>query len=260
MPISRIDSDVAALSSGAPAIGGIRRASGCTSKASTLWVSMARSPAGTRYDEPLAHALMINQNNEITGLVLAGGRGSRMGGVDKGLQPHLGVPLAQHCAQPPAAPGCGADAECKSQPRILCGHGCGRLADEMPDFPGPLAGMLAGLEHCSTAYLATVPCDSPNFPHDLVERLAAKLASCDGDMATAYTREGAELRAQPVFCLMKTSLRDALRDFLQSGERKTGLFAAQRHGAKVMFDDAAAFANANTPSELATLQINPRSP
>ena len=66
------------------------------------------------------------------------------------------------------------------------------------------------------------------------------------DLATAYTREAGELRAQPVFCLMKASLRDSLRAFIESGERKTGLFAAQNHGAKVIFDDAAAFANANT--------------
>jgi molybdenum cofactor guanylyltransferase len=63
-----------------------------------------------------------------------------------------------------------------------------------------------------------------------------------------------------VFCLMRIALRDNLRAFIESGERKTGLFAAQNHGAKVIFDDAAAFANANTLSELAELQINPRRP
>ncbi len=132
--------------------------------------------------------------------------------------------------------------------------------DEMPDFPGPLAGMLAGLEHCRTPYLVTVPCDTPNFPSDLVTRLAAGLASNDADMATAYTRENQELLAQPVFCLMKISLCENLRAFIESGERKTGLFAARNHGAKVIFDDAAAFANANTLGELAELQINPRQP
>jgi molybdopterin-guanine dinucleotide biosynthesis protein A len=82
----------------------------------------------------------------------------------------------------------------------------------------------------------------------------------DADLATAYTREAGQLRAQPVFCLMKATLRDNLRAFIESGERKTGLFAAQNHGAKVIFDDAAAFANANTLSELAELQISPRRP
>src|ERR1700744_6006009 len=95
MLISPTDPDDAARSRGAFAIGAIRRASGCTSKASILWVSMA-APAGTRYDGPLQRTLMNIPANEISGLVLAGGRGTRMGGVDKGLQPHLGVPLAQH--------------------------------------------------------------------------------------------------------------------------------------------------------------------
>jgi len=182
----------------------------------------------------------------------------RMGGVDKGLQLHMGVPLALHALN-----------RLKPQVAALMLNANRNLdtyramhvpvwPDDPPDFSGPLAGMLAGLQHCSTAYLATVPCDSPNFPTDLVARLMQGLASADGDIATAYTHEDGELRAQPVFCLMKASLRDSLREFIDSGERKTGLFAARHRGARVVFDDAAAFANANTLGELATLQINPR--
>jgi molybdopterin-guanine dinucleotide biosynthesis protein A len=254
MLISRIDSDAAAVSFGAFSIGAIRRASGCTSKASILWVSMAAS-AGARYDGPLQRTPMI-QSNDISGLILAGGRGTRMGGIDKGLQPHLGVPLAQHALnrlRPQVA------ALMLNANRNLPAYetmGVPVWQDESPDFPGPLAGMLAGLTHCRTPYLVTVPCDSPNFPTDLVARLAQGLVEADVDLATAYTREAGELRAQPVFCLMKTVLRDRLRAFIDSGERKTGLFAAQSHGARVVFDDAAAFANANTLSELAELQIN----
>jgi len=219
---------------------------------------MAASGA-TRYDDPLRRTLMINRN-EISGLILAGGRGTRMGGIDKGLQPHLGVPLAQHALnrlKPQVA------ALMLNANRNLPAYrdmGVPVWQDEMPDFPGPLAGMLAGLEHCRTPYLVTVPCDTPNFPDDLVARLAEGLASNDADMATAYTREAKEMRAQPVFCLMKVSLCENLRAFIASGERKTGLFAARNNGAKVMFDDAAAFANANTLGELAELQINPRQP
>jgi molybdopterin-guanine dinucleotide biosynthesis protein A len=202
---------------------------------------------------------MINRN-EISGLILAGGRGTRMGGTDKGLQLHLGVPLAQHALErlrPQVA------ALMLNANRNLPAYramGVPVWQDEMPDYPGPLAGMLAGLMHCLTPYLVTVPCDSPNFPADLVARLAQGLMNSSADLATAYTREAGELRAQPVFCLMKVALRDNLRAFIDSGERKTGLFAAQHHGVKVIFDDAAAFANANTPSELAELQINPRLP
>ncbi len=203
---------------------------------------------------------MINHTTDISGLVLAGGRGTRMGGVDKGLQLHSGVPLAQH-ALDRLRPQVGA--LLLNANRNLPAYqamGVPVWPDETPGFPGPLAGMLAGLAHCRTPYLVTVPCDSPNFPADLVARLAHALANCEADLATAYTREAGELRAQPVFCLMKIVLRDSLRAFIESGERKTGLFAAQHHGAKVVFDDAAAFANANTLTELAELQINPRRP
>jgi molybdopterin-guanine dinucleotide biosynthesis protein A len=202
---------------------------------------------------------MINRI-EITGLILAGGRGTRMGGTDKGLQLHLGVPLAQHALQrlKPQVAALMLNAN-RNLPTYQA-MGVPVWQDETPDYPGPLAGMLAGLTHCPTPYLVTVPCDSPNFPADLVARLAQGFAGTQADLATAYTREAGELRAQPVFCLMKVALRDALRAFIDSGERKTGLFAAQHHGAKVIFDDAAAFANANTPGELAELQINPRRP
>jgi molybdopterin-guanine dinucleotide biosynthesis protein A len=214
--------------------------------------------AGKRYDHPLRQTLMIDQSNAISGLVLAGGRGTRMGGIDKGLQAHLGVPLAQHALER-LRPQVGA--LMLNANRNLAAYqamGVPVWPDELADFPGPLAGMLAGLSHCDTPYLVTVPCDTPNFPGDLVSRLAAGVAGSDADMAIAYTHEGGELRAQPVFCLMKASLRDSLRAFIESGERKTGLFAAQHHSARVVFDDSAAFANANTLGELAELQINPR--
>jgi molybdopterin-guanine dinucleotide biosynthesis protein A len=194
--------------------------------------------------------------DEITGLVLAGGRGSRMGGVDKGLQLHLGVPLALHALKR-LRPQVGA--LMLNANRNLASYqamGVAVWPDEITDFPGPLAGVLAGLNHCGTAYLATVPCDTPNFPVDLVARLAQGLESEGAEMATAYTHEDGELRAQPVFCLMKTSLRQSLQAFIDRGERKTGLFAANHHSAKIVFDDPAAFANANTLSELAQLQIN----
>lgn len=202
---------------------------------------------------------MIDRN-EITGLILAGGRGTRMGGSDKGLQLHLGVPLAQHALQrlEPQAGALLLNAN-RNLP-VYRAMGVPVWPDEAADYSGPLAGMLAGLTHCLTPYLLTVPCDSPNFPADLAARLAHGLVETRADLATAYTREAGALRAQPVFCLMKVALRESLRAFINSGERKTGLFAAQHHGAKVVFDDAAAFANANTPGELAELQINPRLP
>jgi molybdopterin-guanine dinucleotide biosynthesis protein A len=202
---------------------------------------------------------MINRN-DISGLVLAGGRGTRMGGTDKGLQLHLGVPLAQHALERLKPQVAALMLNANRNLPIYRAMGFPVWQDEMPDYPGPLAGMLAGLTHCLTPYLVSVPCDSPNFPADLVARLAQGLVQAKAELATAYTREAGQLRAQPVFCLMKVALRDSLRAFINAGERKTGLFATQHHGVKVIFDDAAAFANANTPSELAELQINPRLP
>jgi molybdenum cofactor guanylyltransferase len=203
---------------------------------------------------------MIINKDEITGLILAGGRGTRMGGIDKGLQPHLGIPLALQALErlrPQVAA-----LMINANRNLTSYHAMGVPVwpDEIADYPGPLAGMLAGLAHCSTPYLVTVPCDTPNFPTDLVARLAAGLVMSHSDMAVAHTREEGVLRAQPVFCLMKTSLRDGLSAFVASGERKTGLFAAKHQGARVEFNDAAAFANANTLSELAQLQLNPRPP
>jgi molybdopterin-guanine dinucleotide biosynthesis protein A len=216
--------------------------------------------AGKRYDYREQRKRMIIHKDEISGLILAGGRGTRMGGIDKGLQTHLGVPLALHALER-LRPQVGA--LMLNANRNLASYqamGVPVWPDEITDYPGPLAGMLAGLTHCSTPYLAIVPCDTPNFPIDLVVRLAESLTSIDGDMAIAYTREGEDLRAQPVFCLMKSSLRGSLNAFIRSGERKTGLFAAKHHSVRVEFNDPAAFANANTLEELADLQINPRPP
>ncbi|MDP9007362.1 MAG: molybdenum cofactor guanylyltransferase MobA [Pseudomonadota bacterium] len=196
---------------------------------------------------------MIHKN-EITGLILAGGRGSRMGGIDKGLQTHLGVPLALHALER-LRPEVGTlMLNANRNLGVYQAMGVPVWPDQIMDYPGPLAGMLAGLANCNTPYLVTVPCDTPNFPSDLVARLAEGLERIEGDMATAYTLADGGLRAQPVFCLMRASLRDSLHAFVSSGERKTGLFAARHHSAQVIFNDAAAFANANTLEELAQLQ------
>lgn len=192
--------------------------------------------------------------SQITGLVLAGGRGSRMGGVDKGLQNHHGIPLAMH-------------ALLRLQPQVgelmmnanrnlgaYEAMGAPVWPDALPDYPGPLAGLLAGLERCETPYLVSVPCDTPHFPTDLVARLAAALAAADAEIAMAATREGGQLRTQPVFCLLKAELMESLVAFLQAGERKIDRWTARHRCVTVEFDDPAAFFNANTAAELQQLQ------
>ena len=191
---------------------------------------------------------------DITGLILAGGRGSRMGGADKGLQNHLGMPMAMH-ALLRLAPQVG-EIIINANRNLAAYESMGVPVwpDTVPDYAGPLAGFLAGLEHCETPYLVTVPCDSPLFPDDLVARLAQALVDADAEIAMAATREGGALQVQPVFCLMKTELIESLIRFTQSGQRKIDKWTAQHRCVEVPFDDTEAFANANTHHELQRLQ------
>ena len=196
---------------------------------------------------------MTIEREEITGLILCGGRGTRMGGVDKGLQTFQGMPMAMHALL-----------RLQSQVGTVLINANRNLAayesmgvpvwpDALPDYPGPLAGWLAGLEHCETPYLATVPCDTPGFPTDLVPRLAQALFDADAEMAIAATHEDGQAQAQPVFCLMRTSLLESLVAFLHSGERKIMRWTAQHRSVQVVFDDASAFFNANTLADLQRL-------
>jgi molybdopterin-guanine dinucleotide biosynthesis protein A len=204
-------------------------------------------------DAPGAPSAMID-SSDITGLVLAGGRGSRMGGIDKGLQTHLGMPLAMH-ALLRLAPQVGA--VLINANRNLGAYesmGAPVWPDALPDQPGPLAGFLAGLEHCETQFLATVPCDSPRFPEDLVARLAARLDAESAELAMAATREDGALRLQPVFCLMQTGVIESLVRFTAGGGRKIDAWTATLRTVAVEFEDDAAFVNANTLAELQQLQ------
>ena len=207
----------------------------------------------------LDHVPTMNiEISDISGLILAGGRGSRMGGVDKGLQPYRGMPLAQYALHRLAPQVAKVMINANRNLSAYESMGVPVWPDEVSDYPGPLAGMLAGLAHCETPYLVTVPCDSPNFPLDLVRRLAAGLIDSGGDMASAFTREGDTLFPQPVFSLMKSNLLERLRSFVNSGQRKTGLWTNQPRSARVVFEDGSGFFNANTLAELESLQGDAR--
>jgi molybdenum cofactor guanylyltransferase len=191
---------------------------------------------------------------DITGLVLAGGRGSRMGGVNKGLQPYHGQPLALHALRR-LEPQVGALMLNANRDLEAYGRfGAPVWPDESTDHPGPLAGVLSGLAHATTPWVASVPCDTPLFPTDLVPRLTAALEAEGADLAMAACIEDGELQKQPVFCLLPTRLHESLAAFLQSGERKVDRWTALHRVAVVVFDDATAFANANTAAELDRLQ------
>ena len=195
---------------------------------------------------------MIDRDS-ITGVILAGGRGSRMGGVDKGLQNYQGSPLAMH-ALLRLGPQVGQILV--NANRNLAAYeslGAPVWPDVLPDYAGPLAGFLTGLEHCETPYLVTVPCDTPKFPEDLVARLASGLEAADAEIAMVATPQGGVMRTQPVFCLMKAELLDSLVAFTAAGERKIDKWTATHRCVDVPFDDPAAFAGANTLAELQQL-------
>jgi molybdenum cofactor guanylyltransferase len=197
---------------------------------------------------------------DITGLVLAGGRGSRMGGVDKGLQNYHGMPLALN-ALLRLGPQVG-QVLINANRNIGAYEALGATVcpDALPDFAGPLAGFLAGLEQCETPYLVTVPCDSPQFPLDLVQRLAQALETQGAEIAMAATLEDGVMRTQPVFCLMKSELMESLVRFTAAGERKIDRWTALHRCVEVPFDDSQAFANANTLAELQQLEGAPGRP
>ena len=177
----------------------------------------------------------------ITGLILAGGEGRRMNGLDKGLQPHAGRPLIEHAVER-LRPQVDALLISANRNAEVYGRYAPVVADRSSGFLGPLAGIEAGLAACTTPWLAIVPCDSPHFPLDLVARL---LAAAEGIGAAIVDR-------QPVFAVIHRDLQRALTDYLAAGGRRLFEWYAGVGAISVDFPEPAAFANFNTPADLAT--------
>jgi len=184
-------------------------------------------------------------NPGVTGIVLAGGQGRRMGGADKGLQPLRGQPMVAHVIAR-LAPQVGeivVNANQNLESYRAFGHIV--VPDAIGGFAGPLAGLHAGLGAATRELAVTVPCDSPFLPQDLVARL--KDALRDHDLAVARTGE----QPHPVFCLARVALRGHLQAFLASGGRKIDAWYAALKVIEVPFDEQAdAFRNINTMDEL----------
>ena len=177
-----------------------------------------------------------------------------MGGVDKGLQPHRGQPLAWHALQR-LSPQVGSVLINANRNQAVYGAwGVPVCADTLTGYPGPLAGWLAGLAQCRTPWLATVPCDTPGFPTDLVQRLSDALVQADAEIAMATTLERGGVQPQPVFCLLRCTLAASLAAYLQAGDRQIERWTATHRCVPVPFEDAAAFFNANSADDLAALQ------
>jgi len=187
----------------------------------------------------------------ITGLVLAGGMGRRMGGVDKGLVPFQGKPLVAHVIerlQPQV------DDILVNANRELATYekfGYPVVPDAIGGFAGPLAGLHTGMTAAAHELIATVPCDSPFLPADLIARLLSALQAQHADLAVAKTGN----QPHPVFCLCRRALLPNLTQFLENGGRKIDAWYAGVKTVEVPFDDEEhAFANINTPEELSCLE------
>jgi len=187
---------------------------------------------------------------DITALVLAGGKSRRMGGRDKGLLPFGSGPLIGHVLDA-ILPQVGAALISANRNQEQYQRlGFPVIADPLADFQGPLAGFLAGLENMHTRYLLTLPCDGPVIICDLARRLAAGLSEADATIAVAHDGR----RLQPVYALLHHGVVADLRLFLQQGERKIDLWYPRNHWVSVDFSDTPEqFCNINTPEDYASV-------
>jgi molybdopterin-guanine dinucleotide biosynthesis protein A len=197
-------------------------------------------------------SLIISPEN-ITAVILAGGLGRRMGGVDKGLQLIHGKPMVQHVLN-------------RLQPQVgkvlinanrhlddYKGFGVPVCSDSISGYAGPLAGIHAALLQTDTPYLVTVPCDSPLLPNDLVSRLSVAVSEHQADAAVVVTSDGEQQQRHPVFLLLKSDVRSSLEHYLNNGGRKVDDWLASLSCIDVPFDDEAAFTNVNTPEDIQAL-------
>ncbi|MFL9925849.1 molybdenum cofactor guanylyltransferase [Herbaspirillum lusitanum] len=196
--------------------------------------------------------------DQIDGMILSGGRGTRMGHVDKGLQLLNDQPLIVHalrCLQPQVATVAINANRHQEQYRQFADA---VWEDLTPDFGGPLAGLQSGLSRCGQDYLAVIPCDAPLLPADLVARLAQALCAADADAAIAVTGAGDGIenarQRHPVCCLLAKKLLPSLQTFLDSGQRKFDHWLASVHCVEVHFADERAFSNINTLQQLRALE------
>lgn len=195
----------------------------------------------------------------ITGLILAGGRGSRMGHVDKGLQLFRGEPMAAHVLRRLGPQVDALAINANQNLDLYAAFGAPVWPDDLEGFEGPLAGLETGMRRCTTGFLVTAPCDSPFLPADLVARLLAALLAEGADLALAETEEAGDdgvLRIQPhpVFALVRVAALPHLSAYLASGGRRMDGWYGSIKVVRVRFDHAAAFRNINTLHELQQYQ------
>jgi molybdopterin-guanine dinucleotide biosynthesis protein A len=194
-------------------------------------------------------------SNQITGLILAGGRGARMGEADKGLQIFRGKAMVEHVLDRFAPQVDETIINANRNLSTYAAYGHRVVADDIGGFAGPLAGLHIGMLAASSPLIATAPCDSPFLPLNLIARLYDALTAENADLAVAKTLD----QPHPVFCLTQTALEPNLREFLESGQRKIDKWYASLNVVEVLFDPknndgTDAFANINTVNELRQLE------
>ena len=191
--------------------------------------------------------------SDISGLILAGGLSTRMGGRDKGLQRLGDRPMLQHVIE-------------RLQPQVgplminanrhlddYAAFGLPVLSDVISGYAGPLAGLHAGLHQCTTPYLLSVPCDCPSLPTDLASRLGEALISSGAQAAYAVTMNENQTEHHPVFCLLGRDTLVNLNDYINKGDRKVIAWLLSLDHTQVLFDDRTAFLNINTPDDLSAI-------
>ena len=195
----------------------------------------------------------INPAHDITALILAGGKARRLGGQDKGLIQLANRPLIEHVLDKlrPQTGTIMINAN-RHQDRYRQ-YGYPVIADSLPDFAGPLAGLLTGLENMTTEWLVTVPCDNPHLPDRLVQTLVETANQQECLLTVASCKE----RLQPVYCLLHRSLQSPLADFLVANKHKAQDWVKEQDYCMVEFDNADAFENINTPEQLAEAEKHP---
>ena len=197
--------------------------------------------------------------DQVTGVILAGGRGVRVGGEDKGLLVFNDQPIVKRVFQSLNQQVHMIVVSANRHVEEYQSFGAPEVKDRLPDYQGPLAGIEAALTVCMTPYALVVPCDAPFIRHDLAQKLYDKMEETNVNIvfAQSYTEQG-EVAAEPTFALIRSCMLSHLRVYLDSGKRKVlGWYELTDH-ASVLIDDPLCFANANTPEDFDRLSSQVR--
>jgi molybdopterin-guanine dinucleotide biosynthesis protein A len=191
----------------------------------------------------------MSGNSAVTTVILAGGQGSRMGG-DKGLKPLHGRPLVAWVLGALRPQGTQIVLSANDNVPAYASLGCPVIKDTVPGYAGPLAGVLAAMQYASargagSEWVASVPCDTPHLPGNLIARLLAAAAEADAAVAVAAGSR------HPTVAIYRTRVRPRLEHYLAQGGRRVGEWLRLLDAHEAVFEDAAAFININSPEELA---------